>query len=93
MTEPLTTAEKARRAGLDERTIALAYASFDPPSGDRDTRAKGKGRIELPHEILEAHARVCIYAMAYDNPVGNVRFPQFGAGVVREGLPDQGNER
>lgn len=68
----MTIAEKARAAGLDERTIALAYQDFVP------------GHTAHAAAVLEAHRRVCIYAMAHDNPVGNVRFPQFGAGVVRD---------
>lgn len=65
-------AEKARADGLDERTIALAYADFVP------------GHYELAAAILEAHRRVCIRAACYDNPTGNQRFPLFGAGIVRE---------
>lgn len=75
----LSTAEKARAAGLDERTIKIAYLDFyENPE-------------YLAAQILEAHHRVCIYAMCYDNPTGNVRFPMLGAGIVR--TPDLGSEK
>jgi len=71
----VTTAEKARAAGLDERTIKLAYMDFVP------------GHDQHNCSVQEAHLRVCIYAMCHDNPIGNVRFPQIGAGIVREPPP------
>lgn len=68
----MTIAEKARAAGIDERTIRIAYLDFeDNPEFP-------------PGQILEAHRRVCIWALCHDNPTGNVRFPLFAAGIVRE---------
>jgi hypothetical protein len=74
----MTAAEKARAEGLDERTIKLAYMDFIP------------GHEQHNFSVQEAHLRVCIYAMCYDNPVGNVIFPQFRAGIVRVSCPDGG---
>jgi hypothetical protein len=67
----MTLSDKARAEGLDERTIQLAYADF-VPGHDMHNAA-----------VQEAHLRVCIYALCHDNPIGNVRFQQFGAGIVR----------
>jgi hypothetical protein len=68
----MTLAEKAAAAGLDKWTIDAAQKPF---------------LENYQHEwsvILEAHHRMCIYALCHDNPVGNVHFPLFAAGVVRE---------
>jgi hypothetical protein len=64
-------ADKARAAGCDEWTVRVAYLDF---ANSPEYSAA---------QILEAHRRVCIYAMCHDNPTGNARFPLFGAGIVR----------
>jgi hypothetical protein len=61
--------EKARAMGLDERQIKLAQCVKECP-------------VPQEQAQLEAHARVAIHAMAYDNPGQAVHIPRYGIGYV-----------